>query len=69
MTPIGYYYYVANWPQPLDLRLGRDRKLPERSAIDTAGHDHDMALGVLLMTVVAAVPVLPTSVFLLLFKF
>ena len=69
MNPIGYYYYLATWPEPLDRRPARDRTPPKRSAIDTAGHNHDMALGIFLMTVVSAVPVLLTSVFLLLFKF
>ena len=69
MDAIGYYYYLAAWPQPLDRRPGRDRTPSERSAIDTAGHNHDLALGIFLMTVVSAVPVLLTSVFLLLFKF
>ncbi len=69
MSPIGYYYYVASrLPRP-DTSAPAGNRSPQRSVIDTAAHNHDVALGVLLMTIVAAVPVLLTGVFLFVFKF
>ena len=68
MNPIGYHYYLARRAK----RLGRDSGSappPSPRSITDPSRNHDMALGVLLMTVIAAVPVLITAVFLLVFKF
>ncbi len=64
MNPIGYYYSTRNHP---------DRTPPAKGAatasiVDRAGRDHDMAMGVLLMTTVVGVPILLTAIFLLLFR-
>ena len=67
MNPIGYHYYLANRAK----RPNRDRSTQPSSprSITAPSRNRDMALGVLLMTIIAAVPVLITAVFLLLFKF
>ena len=69
MNPIGYHYYLTSRAQRLHAKSPAGARANERSITDTAGHNNDMALGVLLMTIVAAVPVLITAVFLLVFKF
>lgn len=66
MNPIGYHHYLASRAERLDPnpRSGE----AARSITDTAGRNHDMALGVLLMTIVAGLPVLLVAMFLLLFR-
>ena len=68
MSPIGhYYYFVGRLPRP-DVKTSAGSPGSHRSIIDTAARNHDVALGILLMTIVTAVPVLLTAMFLLVFK-
>lgn len=67
MNPIGYRFYMtapSNGPRP-DAATAAMARSP---AFARAKHERDTALGVLLMTIIAGVPVLIVAVFLLLFK-
>ena len=68
MNPIGYNSNPRRAPR-LDVKSPADGHAPDRSITDTAAHNHDMALGILLMTIVTTVPVLIAAIFLLVFKF
>ena len=68
MNPIGYNYYLASRTARLAAK-SPSGPVPERSIIDTASHNHDAALGILLMTMVTAVPILLTGIFLFVFRF
>lgn len=68
MNPIGYHYYFANRMKPSAASRKHDAVPENPSAVADAGRDHDMALGVLLMTLVVGLPVLLVAIFTLLFR-